>query len=143
MGKSWKLHFWQIFKVQNFEFLVNFFNFFHTNVNFIRKISKFCYPRSFMIFSSTILWNFGEKNSELPSKLKILQTIFQNPTYITFFRIFLKKWNNIVSCTSFFQKFFTESETRFGFSEKFLKEWDTWRLYYFNFQQKFQKMWYM
>ena len=96
MGKSWKLHFWQIFKVQNFEFLVNFFNFFHTNSNFIRKISKFCYPRSFMIFSSTILWNFGEKNSELPSKLKILQTIFQNPTYITFLGFFLKKWNNIV-----------------------------------------------
>ena len=63
---------------------------------FYRKICKFCYPRSFMIFSSIISWNFGEKISYLSPKLKILQTIFQNPTYITFFGIFLEKWNNIV-----------------------------------------------
>ena len=76
--------------------MVNFSIFFRTNVEFFRKICAFCYPRSFMIFSSIISGNFGEKISDLPPKLKILQTIFQNPTYITFFGIFLEKWNNIV-----------------------------------------------
>ena len=49
-----------------------------------------------MIFSSIILGNFGEKILDLPPKLKNLQTIFQNPTYITFFGIFVENWNNIV-----------------------------------------------
>ena len=49
-----------------------------------------------MIFSSIILGNFGDKMLDLQPKLKILQTIFQNPTYITFFGIFLENWNNIV-----------------------------------------------
>ena len=51
-----------------------------------------------MIFSSIISGHFGEKILDLPvpPKLKIIQTIFQNPTYITFLGIFLKKWNNIV-----------------------------------------------
>ena len=72
MKKSWKLEFWRIFKVWNLEFLVNFSIFFCTNFNFFRKILKFCYPRSFMIFSSIIFGNFAEKNFDLPLKLKIL-----------------------------------------------------------------------
>ena len=96
MKKSWKLEFWRIFKVWNFEFFVNFSIFFRKNFDFFRKICKFSYPRSFMIFSSIILGNFREEISELPPKLKIWQTIFQNPTYITFFEIFSQKWNNIV-----------------------------------------------
>ena len=94
--KSWKLDFWRNFKVWNFEFLVNFSLFFRKNLDVFRKICTFCYPRSFMIFSSIILRNVGEKISDVPQKLKILQTIFQNPTYITLFGIFLEKWNNIV-----------------------------------------------
>ena len=94
--KSWKLDFWRNFKVWNFEFLVNFSNFFVTNLDFFRKISTFCYPRSFMIFSSIILGNVGEKISDIPPKLKILQTIFRNPTYIKFFGFFSEKWNNMV-----------------------------------------------
>ena len=143
-----------------------------------------------MICSSIISWNFGEKISELPPKLKIWQTIFQNPKYITFFGIFSEKWNNIVfmylillemlssnmvsdlmcdkrfSCNSsecvileHFETFCSKmthsellqenrwshikSETIFGISIKFPREWDTWRLYYFIFWKKFQKMWYM
>ena len=90
------MDFWRNFKVWNFEFLVNFSNFFCTNLDFFRKISTFCYPRSFMIFSSIILGNVGEKISDVPPKLKILQTIFRNPTYIKFFGFFSEKWNNMV-----------------------------------------------
>ena len=96
MKKSWKLDFWRNFKVWNFEFLINFSNFFRTNFDFFRKICTFCYPRSFIICSSIISGHFGEKILELPLKLKIWQTIFQNPTYITFLGIFSEKWNNIV-----------------------------------------------
>ena len=94
--KSWKLEFWRIFKVWNFEFFVNFSKKNHINFDFFRKISKFSNPRSFMIFSSIILGNFREEILELPPKLKIWPTIFQNPTYITFFEFFSQKWNNIV-----------------------------------------------
>ena len=71
MEKSWKLEFWWIFKVWNFEFLLNFSNFFRKNFNFFREICNFCYPHSFMIFNCIICGKFGEKILELPSKLKI------------------------------------------------------------------------
>ena len=78
------MNFWWIFRF-----------FFHTNFHFFHKICYFCHPRSYMIFSSIILGHFGKKISDLPPKVKIVQTIFQNPTYITFFGIFSEKWNNI------------------------------------------------
>ena len=124
------------------------------------------------------------------SKLKILQTKFQNPTYITFFEIFVENWNNIgfmhlilleILCwvriwfriwyatngslaitpnVSFLNKMFQsvlkwhilryckrtvcrtwKSKTIFGLSIKFAREWDTWRLYYFIFGEKYVGFW--